>query len=248
MTLSANQLTQPHIFVLHENAPWVEPLRREFGAIDAPFSEWFLDRGLLDLTSAPPEGVFYNRMSASSHTRGHRYAPEYTAAVLAWLKRHGRTVVNGERALQLEISKVAQYASLDTFGIETPATIAAIGREHLSRAASAIGYPIILKHNRAGKGLGVKLIYSEAALNEHIASDAFEDSVDGLMLVQRSFTLSGSTPLTASSFALPMPARSSNQVKPALLSRQATSSKSCRASSTRSYRRGNPSWPRMTSA
>jgi hypothetical protein len=185
MTLSANQLTQPHIFVLHENAPWVEPLRREFAAIDAPFSEWFLDRGLLDLTSAPPEGVFYNRMSASSHTRGHRYAPEYTAAVLAWLKRHGRTVVNGERALQLEISKVSQYASLDTFGIETPATIAAIGREHLPRAASAIGYPIILKHNRAGKGLGVKLIYSEAALNEHIASDAFEDSVDGLMLVQR---------------------------------------------------------------
>jgi len=28
-----------------------------------------------DLTSPPPKGVFYNRMSASSHTRGHRYAP-----------------------------------------------------------------------------------------------------------------------------------------------------------------------------
>jgi Carbamoyl-phosphate synthase L chain, ATP binding domain len=185
MTLSANQFTQPHIFVLHENAPWVEPLRREFAAIDAPFSEWFLDRGLLDLTSAPPEGVFYNRMSASSHTRGHRYAPEYTAAVLAWLTRHGRTVVNGERALQLEISKVAQYESLAKFGIATPATIAAVGREHLPRAASAIGYPIIFKHNRAGKGLGVKLIYSEAALNEHLGSEAFEDSVDGIMLVQR---------------------------------------------------------------
>jgi hypothetical protein len=32
--------------------------------------------------------------------------------VLAWLKRHGRTVVNGERALQLEISKIAQYEAL----------------------------------------------------------------------------------------------------------------------------------------
>ena len=124
MSLSANELTQPRIFVLHENTPWVEPLRREFAAIDAPFSEWFLDRGLVDLTSAPPEGIFYNRMSASSHTRGHRYAPEYTAAVLAWLTRHGRTIVNGERALQLEISKVAQYESLARFGIETPATIA----------------------------------------------------------------------------------------------------------------------------
>jgi Carbamoyl-phosphate synthase L chain, ATP binding domain len=185
MTLSAEELSHPRIFVLHENTPWVEPLRRELAAIDAPFSEWFLDRGLVDLTAAPPVGIFYNRMSASSHTRGHRYAPEYTAAVLAWLTRHGRTIVNGERALQLEISKVAQYESLARFGVETPATIAAIGREHIPRAAAAIGYPIILKHNRAGKGLGVKLIYSEPALQEHLASEAFDDSVDGIMLVQR---------------------------------------------------------------
>jgi hypothetical protein len=124
-------------------------------------------------------------MSASSHTRGHRYAPEYTGAVLAWLTRHGRTIVNGERALQLEVSKVAQYESLARFGIETPATIATIGREHIPRAAAVIGYPVILKHNRAGKGLGIKLIYSEAALQEHLASEAFEDSIDGIMLVQR---------------------------------------------------------------
>ena len=176
---------RPRIFVLHENTPWVEPLRHELAAIDAPYSELFLDRGLLDLTLQPPEGVFYNRMSASSHTRGHRYAPEYTAAVLAWLTRHGRTIVNGERALQLEISKVAQYESLATFGIETPATAAVIGREHIADAALNVGYPVILKHNRAGKGLGVKLIYSAAGLDQHLASDAYEDSIDGIMLVQR---------------------------------------------------------------
>src|ERR1700754_3525131 len=155
---------EPSIFVLHENSTWVEPLRRAFAERNAPFTEWFLDRGSLDLGASPPQGIFYNRMSASSHTRGHRYAPEYTAAVLAWLTRHGRRIVNGERALQLELSKVAQYESLVGFGIETPATIAAIGREHIPQAASAIGYPVILKHNRAGKGLGVKLIYSDAAL------------------------------------------------------------------------------------
>jgi hypothetical protein len=185
MSTSPGDVARPRIFVLHENVAWVEPLRREFADIDAPFAEWFLDCGLVDLTSAPPEGVFYNRMSASSHTRGHRYAPEYTAAVLAWLTRHGRTIVNGERAIQLEISKVAQYESLARFGVEAPATIAAIGREHIAGAAAAIGYPVILKHNRAGKGLGVKLVYSQAALEEHLASKTFEDSVDGIMLVQR---------------------------------------------------------------
>jgi glutathione synthase/RimK-type ligase-like ATP-grasp enzyme len=182
-TLAAT--ARPAIYVLHENTEWVEPLRRELSAIGVPFFEWFIDRGLLDLRSPPPEGVFYNRMSASSHTRGHRYAPEHTAAVLAWLTRHRRTIVNGERALQLEISKVAQYESLARFGIDTPPTIAAIGREHIVAAAAAIGYPVILKHNRAGKGLGVKRLDTAAALEAHLASREFSDSVDGIVLVQR---------------------------------------------------------------
>ncbi len=173
------------VYVIHENDEWVVPLRREFEVLGVPYAEIFPDRGLLDLGTAPPEGIFYNRMSASSHTRGHRYAPEFTGAVLAWLKRHGRTVVNGERALQLEVSKVAQYEAMRVFGIASPETVAVVGRENLAAAAERIGYPVILKHNRAGKGLGVKLLLSEAALKEHIASDVFEESVDGITLVQR---------------------------------------------------------------
>ena len=46
------------IHVLHENDAWVVPLRAAFGALGMPHEEWFLDTGLLDLTSPPPEGVF----------------------------------------------------------------------------------------------------------------------------------------------------------------------------------------------
>jgi hypothetical protein len=83
-----------------------------------PWRDWFLDQGMFDLSKPPPEGVFYNRMSASSHTRDHRYAAELTASVLAWLAGHGRRVINGPRALDLEISKSRQYAAL-----EAPASI-----------------------------------------------------------------------------------------------------------------------------
>ena len=44
--------------------------------------------------------------------------------------------------------------------------------------------PFITKHNRAGKGLGVKLFQSVTALEAHVNSDAFEDSVDGITLIQ----------------------------------------------------------------
>jgi hypothetical protein len=140
---------------------------------------------MLDLAAEPPAGVFYNRMSASSHTRDHRYGAEYTGAVLAWLTRHGRRLVNGERALQLEISKVAQYEALARFGIPSPLTIAVIGRDHIAQAAERLGFPLILKHNRGGKGLGVRLFLSAAALAEHLASPSFEEPVDGITLVQR---------------------------------------------------------------
>lgn len=172
------------IYVIHENNAWVEPLRAAFGTLGLEYEEWFLDEGLLDLTTPPPEGVFYNRMSASSHTRGHRYAPEYTAAVLAWLESHGRRVVNDSRALKLEISKVAQYAALWQYGIRTPRTLAAVGAANIVQAATRMQGPFITKHNRAGKGLGVHLFHSVDALEQYVASDAFEPSIDGITLVQ----------------------------------------------------------------
>jgi len=173
------------IHVIHENSEWVVPLRSAFAELGTPVEEWFLDEGTLDLRQAPPEGVFYNRMSASSHTRDHRFAAEYTGAVLAWLERHGRTVVNGSNALRLEISKVAQYEALAAQGIETPDTIAVAGRRHIRQAAEQLGYPLILKHNRGGKGLGVRLIYGAAALSEYLDGGEFESPIDGITLVQR---------------------------------------------------------------
>lgn len=177
-------------YVIHENDAWVAPLRDAFASLGTPYEEWFLDRGLLDLRQPPPRGVFYNRMSASSHTRGHVYAPEYAGAVIETLERHGRTVVNGRRALQLELSKVAQYEALAAHGIPVPQTIAVIGRENIAEAAARLGFPVILKHNRAGKGLGVQLLLSRAALDEALAALARTDDPaahprDGIWLVQR---------------------------------------------------------------
>ena len=173
------------IYVIHENDAWVEPLRAAFADLRLPYTEWFVAEGRLDLSTAPPQGVFYNRMSASSHTRGHRYAAELTGALLAWLERHERRVINNGRALQLEISKVAQYSALARYGIRVPHTIAAVGRDAIIDAAQSMPGRFITKHNRAGKGLGVRLFDDADALARYVDSDAFEDSVDGITLVQQ---------------------------------------------------------------
>ncbi|WP_420768294.1 ATP-grasp domain-containing protein [Parageobacillus thermoglucosidasius] len=173
------------IYIIHENSEWTVHLTQRLDELGLPYEEWFLDKGTVDLSATPPAGVFYSRMSASSHTRSHRFAPELTEAVLAWLERHGRRVFNGSRALRLEISKVNQYMALNAHGIRTPKTIAAVGKEQIVEAAKQLGAPsFITKHNRAGKGLGVQLFHSIEALQQYLESPAFEDSVDGITLVQ----------------------------------------------------------------
>jgi hypothetical protein len=176
------------IYVIHENPDWLPPLAEAFDQRRLPWTEWDLSQGIIDLASPPPKGVFYNRMSASSHTRGHRYAAELTAGVLAWLTRHGRRVVNGPRALDLEISKARQYAALEAAGVAVPRTLLVLGsadrvigvaREHFA------GGPVILKPNRGGKGLGVRLLPDQEALGVHLRVLPEEERpVDGLWLLQ----------------------------------------------------------------
>ena len=173
------------IYVIHENHTWTDPLKTELSARGLPHDDWFLDEGKLDLSQAPPEGVFYNRMSASSHTRDHRYAPEYAAVVLAWLESHGRRVLNSNRALQLEVSKVAQYATLEEHGVRTPRTVAVVGRRDLLAAAEEFDGPFITKHNRAGKGLGVHLFENTKELGAYVHSTEFDEPIDGITLIQQ---------------------------------------------------------------
>lgn len=176
------------VHVIHENPLWLPPLAEAFDRIGLPWAEMDLSRGTFDLSEPPPEGVFYNRMSASSHTRGHRYAAELTAGVLAWLTRHGRRVVNGPAALDLEVSKARQYAALEQAGLAIPRTVM-VQDDTASLLAAARRHfapgPVILKPNRGGKGLGVRLFASVEQLAAHLENaPADEAPVDGIWLLQ----------------------------------------------------------------
>mgnify|MGYP001566058739 FL=1 len=116
------------IYIIHENDEWIEPLRAHLSDFRAPFEEWHMDKIKINTLNNPPIGVFYNRMSASSHTRGNYYAPEYTAVILNWLEFHNRRVINNSRALSVELSKSLQYSELQKEGIQIPKTVYATGK------------------------------------------------------------------------------------------------------------------------
>ena len=45
-----------HIHVIHENAAWLEPLAAALNRRGLPWRDWFLDRGVFDLSRPPPKG------------------------------------------------------------------------------------------------------------------------------------------------------------------------------------------------
>ncbi|MBT2731810.1 alpha-L-glutamate ligase [Carnobacterium sp. ISL-102] len=173
------------IYVIHENNDWTRHLTAQLDEINAPYALWDLSEGMIDIQAEPPEGIFYNRMSASSHTRGHRYAPELTDNLLTWLESRDAVVFNGTKAIELEVSKLKQHLALQKNGIQTPETYGAVGKEQILKAAEKLNqFPFIIKHNRAGKGLGVRLLNSIAELKTYIYGPEFEDSIDGISLIQ----------------------------------------------------------------
>src|SRR4029077_8865011 len=92
------------------------------------------------------------------------------------------------RALDLEISKARQYAALEAAGIRTPDTVLVAGKELLVAAARQrfAQDPFILKPNRGGKGLGVRLFHTADAFAGYLDGPDYEPPVDGLHLMQQS--------------------------------------------------------------
>ena len=173
------------VYIIHENEEWIVPLRERFSELGTPYEAWDMDTALFDTTQEPPEGVFYNRMSASSHLRGNCFAPEYTATVLDWLELHGRRVVNDSRALVLEISKSRQYRELARVGVRVPLTRYADSEEGVLKQARDFPTPFLTKHNRAGTGAGIELFNSFEELERHIKDGRFEVSRDGVTMIQQ---------------------------------------------------------------
>ena len=172
------------VYALHENPEWFPPFAAAFDRAGLEFEEWLLISGSIDLEGAPPDGVFWNRLSASSQTRGHVHSKDYTRAVLDWLEAHGRRVVNGRSVVEMEVSKVRQLTALRAFGIDVPRTVAVIGNDDLLSAAQRFPTPFITKHNQGGKGLGVRRFDDLDTFEAYISSDEFEIPVDGITLLQ----------------------------------------------------------------
>ena len=173
------------IYVLYENEDWLPPLKEALEQTNIPFCCMPTTGGSIDVMESPQVGVYINRMSPSSHTRGHQDGVIYTKEFLQVLEDHQIPVINGTKAFSFELSKLKQHSALEKFGIQTPPTIGIVGTEGLIEASKKMDPPFITKHNQGGKGLGVQLFHDHASLETYIRAFGFESSPDNINLIQK---------------------------------------------------------------
>ena len=172
------------VHVLHENPEWLAPFAAAFAAEGVDWAELPVTGGPVDLSAEPAPGVYWSRMSASAHTRGHGGSAEHARALLDHLEAYGRRVVNGRSVLDLELSKVRQLTLLRAAGLDVPRTVAVAGADPdaVLAAARRLGPPVVVKPNRGGKGRGVDRYDSVDELAAALPDR--EPPVDGVLLVQ----------------------------------------------------------------
>ena len=174
----------PTINILYENPDWIPPLRDALAKEGFPVRLVHVNEGIVDPSSPPPDGIWMNRISPSSHTRGHVHTVELARQLLYRLESGGRRVINGLAAFELEMSKIRQDLVLRRHGIRTPRTVLAVGREHLLATAATFDGPFITKHDQGGKGLGIRLFQDAGELAAHLDGATFDAGPGARMILQ----------------------------------------------------------------
>lgn len=180
----AGRSPRSKVWVLYENPAWNPPLVRELRRVGLPVVEYFVQYGWFDPAIPPPPGIYINRMSPSSHTRGHAESVNYMHALLVYLESHGCRIINGAQTFLLEMSKVRQLRALHECGLRTPETLAVSGVDGLLAAAARMRYPCLTKHNQSGKGLMIHKCDNPDQLRSLVLSERFQWSPDHIVLLQ----------------------------------------------------------------
>lgn len=175
----------PDLAILYEHPRWFVPL---FAALDARGVDYAAihvgDHRYDPASRDVPAPVVFNRVSMSSFLRSEDHPIFYAASLLERWEGLGARIVNGPRALAVDMSKARQLTLMADLGITTPRTLAVHRPQDIAGAAAAIGYPVIVKANIGGSGANVAAYADADALAAAGAAGTLPRSIDRVLLVQ----------------------------------------------------------------
>jgi RimK-like ATP-grasp domain len=177
-------LTRP-VGILDEHPTWSSRLTAELTARGVPFEK--VDpsaHGFLPGERAPRYSVIVNRVSPSSHTRGHGAALFYAHAFLAYAEELGIPVINPAAAYRSETSKALQALLFERLGLRYPRTAVVNDPGQIDKLLGGLRFPVVVKPNIGGSGAGIVRFDSPETLEDAARGGRLAFGPDGVALVQ----------------------------------------------------------------
>ncbi len=177
--------TRVPVAIYYEHPRWFDRLFAELERREVPYAKIHIDEHRYDPSSGRlAADVVFNRMSPSAYHRGHGPAIAYTHSWLGHLERHGQRVINGHRAFTHEISKALQLSVLSAIGLPGPKARVIHRPEDAPGATEGLRFPIVIKPNVGGSGVGVVRFDSRADLERAVEDGRIDLGLDHVGLVQ----------------------------------------------------------------
>lgn len=177
-----SELMTARLAILYEHPEWFRPLFAELRRRGIAFTEWRADALAYDLDEREFPGLVLNRMSASAASRGHGHGQFAVRDFLAFLESRRVAVINGALAYEYEISKVRQHELFRRVGARLPRTKVVNHASLLAPAAEGLAFPLLVKPNCGGAGMGIQRFETAAELAA--AADAVEFGCDHTVHLQ----------------------------------------------------------------
>ena len=177
---------QRPIAVYYEHPRWFQPVFAELDRRGIPYVRLDAARHHFDLS---PNGdqqysLVFNRMSPSAWTRGKAHSIFYTINYLAHLEQLGTRVVNGSHAFRVETSKALQLALLRSLGLPYPRSRVINHPSEAVAASRGLRFPIVVKPNIGGSGVGIIRFDSVEQLERAAQSNSIALGLDSTGIVQ----------------------------------------------------------------
>src|SRR5260370_13637596 len=172
------------IAIYFEHPEWFRPLFAELDSRGVAYTKLDASCHSYDAMAPVRYGLLFNRMSASAYLRGHAQAIFFTRDFLAYVESAGTRVINGSEAFGYEISKAAQLSLLNSLGIPFPRSRVVNCVEQLKQHSETIGFPLIVKPNIGGRGVGIVRVEYVADLDRAIDAGQVDLGIDSTALIQ----------------------------------------------------------------
>jgi len=174
------------IGIYYEHPRWFLPVFAELDRRGIPYARLDASHHHFDLL---PNGdqhysLVFNRMSPSAWTRGNAHGVFYTLSYLAHLEKVGIRVVNGSQAFRNETSKALQLTLLQSLGLPFPRSVVINQPSEAPAAARGFRFPVVVKPNIGGSGVGIVKFDSPEQLEAAACSSAFQLGLDSVGIVQ----------------------------------------------------------------